>query len=64
VFSNESFERSFRTPREILEKLRAGVLSADAGYVTQKIDAVGVRGASADQNNHCSPSTAISRSWS
>jgi hypothetical protein len=42
------FERRYRMPRNLYEKVRAGVLEVDA-YFTQRPDAAGVMGASTDQ---------------
>jgi hypothetical protein len=48
-FFQRVFRETFPDAQGDIEKLIAGVLSADAGYFTQKLDAVGVRGASTDQ---------------
>jgi hypothetical protein len=42
------FERRYRMPRSLYEKVRAGVLEVDA-YFSQRSDAAGVIGASTDQ---------------
>lgn len=48
VFSEREFERRYRMTRVTFETIRKGILEVDE-YFSQKMDATGLTGATADQ---------------